>query len=257
MKHNPLPSLIAESFDNMFVVDKRGRMIFFPWGSNKPGYFIKSKSAVEKAKKFYRSSFFICFVALGITISFFHTFWAIICSMVIFLSGWYVTYYLYTSKVTKRLLPAQTSYKDIVLEKLEPEEVEAEEASTNIQTPKQWSNPVPATRNDPFLEIKRLWYRLSPAQLFMIYVFSGIFISIAWSTYQPKGFGENELDYLIGSFVCFLWGLSGFVIVRNMESSEADLWGFLNWKLPMVVIMVGCWTLAVLSLYKFLVMIVR
>ena len=251
MKHNPLLSLIAESFDNMFVVDKHGKTIFFPWGSNKPGYFIKRNSSIDKTKKFYRTSLFICFVSFGIVVSFFHTFWAIIFSMVIFLGGWYFMYYLYTSKVTRQLLPAKTSYKDVVLEKLESEEVEEEENSADIHDPKQWSNPVVVKRHGPFLGIKRFWYRFSPTQLFMLYLFSGIFIAIFWISNQPKGFGENQLDYLVGSFVCFLWGLSGFVIARNMESSKADLWGFLNWKLPMILIMVACWTLAVLSLYKF------
>lgn len=254
MKHNPLHSLIAESFDSMFVIDKRGKMIFFPWGSNKPGYFIKSKSAVEKVKKFYRSSFFVCVVALGIAISFFHDFWGIIGSMVVFLGGWYFAYYLYTSSITKRLLPAKASYKDVVLEKLEPDEVEDEKTSNYLQISKQQSKPVHITRSDPLLGIRRFWYRLSPAQLFMLCLFSGIFISIAWVSYQPKEFGENQLDYLIGSFVCFLWGLSGFIIVRNMESAKTDLWGFLNWKLPMILVMIACWALSALSLYKFVVM---
>ncbi|MEP7136712.1 MAG: hypothetical protein ABI904_17430 [Chloroflexota bacterium] len=255
MKHNPLLSLIAESFDNMFVADKHGKMVFFPWGSNKPGYFIKSKNTVEKVKKFYRLSFFICLTALGITISFFHDFWAIVISMVIFLGGWYLVYSLYTSRVTRNLLPAKTSYKDIVLEKIEPEDVE-DEIVSGTQFHHQWDKPIPQTKNDPFLGIKRFWYRLSPAQLFMLYFFSGIFILITWTSYQPKVFGENQFDYLVGSFAFFLWGLSGFVVARNMESSKADLWGFLNWKLPMILIAVACWALAVLSLYKFAVILV-
>jgi hypothetical protein len=38
----------------MFVVDKRGKLVFFPWGGQKQGYFIKSKSLVAKVKKFHR-----------------------------------------------------------------------------------------------------------------------------------------------------------------------------------------------------------
>ncbi len=255
MNRNPLLSLIAESFDNMFVIDKHGKMILFPWGSNKQGYFIKSKSTIAKAKKFYRWSFFVCFIALGIAISFFHDFWAIISSMVILLGGWYFLYYLYTSRITKHLLPAKTSYKDIILEKLESEEVK-EEISSELQFPKQWNKSISQAKYDPFLGIKRFWYRLSPAQLFMTFFFSGIGISLIWIDYQPKEFGESPADYLVGSFVCFLWGLSGFVVAKNMESSKIDFWGFLNWKLPMILIMIACWALAVLSLYKFVAMMV-
>ena len=87
MHHSPILSLLAESFDHLFIIDKRGEMIFFPWDSNKQGYFIRSKSTVAKAKKFYSASFSICFILLGIAIAFFHDFWAIISSMIFFLGG--------------------------------------------------------------------------------------------------------------------------------------------------------------------------
>jgi len=255
MNHNPLLSLIAESFDHMFVIDKRGKMIFFPWGSNKPGYFIKSKSAVAKAKKFYRISFFISFVALGITISFFHDFWVILGSMVFFLGGWYLVYFLYTSNITKHLLPAKISYKDVVLEKLEPEEVE-EKNSYDTQPISQLSNSRPQIKNDPLLGLKRIWYRLSPSQLFLGYFFLGILVIMIWSTIHPQKLGDSLEDYLIASLVGFLWGLSGFVMVTNMESSKPDLWGFLNWKLPMILLMLVCWVAAAWSLYKFFIMMI-
>jgi hypothetical protein len=255
MMHNPLHYLFAESFESMFVIDKRGKTVFFPWGSSKSGYFVQNKRVEEKIKRFYRSSFFTCFFALGVSISIFHNFWAILGSMVIFLGGWYLAYYLYTSRLIIGLLPAKSSYKDIVLEKLEPEEVE-EAVLPDMQFPQQLNKQVVPRTNDPFIGIKSFWYQLSPAHLFMIYLFTGIAISLVWVRYQPKGLGANQLDYLVWALVCFLWGLSFFVLWKNMETSKAEILRFLSWKLPMILLTIALWTLTVLSLYKFVVMIV-
>jgi len=90
----------------------------------------------------------------------------------------------------------------------------------------------------------------------MGYFSIGVFIILIWSNYRPQKFGESPEDFLVVSFVFFLWGLSGFTMVKNMESLQADLIGFFLWKLPMVLITVGCWIFAVLSLYKFVAMLV-
>lgn len=237
MKNTPLLSILADSFDRMFVVDKSGKMVFFPWGGKKQGYLIKSKSIVAKAKKFYTSSFLVCFVVLIIAMSIFNSFWGIVGSMLFCFGGWYFVYYVYTSKIVKSLPVAKASYKDIVLEKLEPDEAE-EPFQIDIQIPAHWNRPVPQAKSDTFAGIKRIWYRLSPGQLFMASFFIGIFTALIWSSYRPQRL--EDTDYLVGFFVCLLWGFSGFVMTRNLQSSQADLPGFIRWKLPMIVIMVGC-----------------
>jgi hypothetical protein len=254
--HNSFFSIIAESFDHLFVTDKGGKTVFFPWGSaSKQGYYVKSKNLIAKAKKFYKISFYVCFALLIIALSIFEkSFWGIVGSMIVCFGGWYLAYFLYISIIVKSLQPAKASYKEIILSKYESEESENEEL-IETRFPAQWSKPIPRTANDPFSDIKRIWYRLSPDQLFMLYFFVGIGITIFWMNFHPK-FGESPIDFLVVCIVCIFWGLAGFVMAKNMEIEKKDWWNFLNWKLPMIFIAVIFWTLAIASLYKFFVMII-
>lgn len=111
----------------MFVHDKRGKLLFFPWGDSKPGYFIKSKTLVVRIKKFYKTSFFVCIVMFLIGISIFQNFWGFLGSLVVCFGGLYLVHRLYISRIVKSLPIAKVSYKDVVLEKLEPSEAEESE----------------------------------------------------------------------------------------------------------------------------------
>ncbi len=257
--HNPLFSIIAESSDHLFVTDKSGKTLFFPWGSGKQGYYVKSRNLIAKAKKFYKTSFYVCFILLIIALAFFEkSFWGIVGSMVICFGGWYFAYFLYVSITVKSLQPAKASYKEIILAKLEAEASEDDDLEEQPKTrfPEQWSKPHPQITSDPFSSIKRVWYRLSPGQLFILYFFIGIGISMVWANFNQHEFGESPIDFLVACFVCILWGLAGFVVAKKMEIEKKDWWNFLNWKLPMILMAVIFWILAIASLYKFFVMIV-
>ncbi len=257
MKNNPLFSIIAESLDRMFIVDKQGKTIFFPWGGKRQGYYIKNKNVATKIKKLYRVSFYACFVLLIIALSFWgEFFWGIIGSMVICFGGWYFAYFLYVSKIVKSLPPVKASYKELILAKFETEDLDDKDTHPETQFPAHWSNPIPITTNDPLLGVKRIWYRLSPDQLFILYFFTGVGIILVWVNFNQNEFGESPVDYLIACFVCILWGLAGFVNAKNMEIEKRDWWNFLNWKLPMILMTIVFWVLAVISLYKFFVMII-
>ena len=124
MKNTLLRSITEDSLGRMFVYDKRGKLLFFPWGDNKPGYFIKSKSLEASIKKFYRSSFFVCIAMFLIGISIFQNFWGFLGSLIVCFGGLYFVHRLYISRVVKSLPIAKVSYKDVVLEKLEPDDAE-------------------------------------------------------------------------------------------------------------------------------------
>jgi hypothetical protein len=124
MRFNSFLSMVRESFDHIFIIDKRGKMVFFPWGAKKQGYLIKDVSIKSKIKNFYYTSFSISLVVLLVTTSKINTFWAFVGLMIICLGGWYFVYYLYTAKITKSLSIVKESYKEIILEKLEPDDVE-------------------------------------------------------------------------------------------------------------------------------------
>ncbi|MBV6394349.1 MAG: hypothetical protein KPEEDBHJ_03603 [Anaerolineales bacterium] len=255
--HNPFFSIIAESSDHLFVNDKSGKTVFFPWGSaSKQGYYVKNKKLIAKAKKFYKISFYACFALLIISLSIFEkSFWGTVGSMIVCFGGWYLAYFLYISIIVKSLQPAKASYKEIILSKYESEESENEEL-TEIKFPAQWSKPNHQVVNEPFSGIKRIWSRLSPGQLFMLYFFIGSGIVWIWANLNQHEFGESPIDFLVSCSVCILWGLAGFVVAKNMEIEKSDWWNFLNWKLPMIFIAVVFWSLAIASLYKFFVMII-
>lgn len=254
MKNTPLQFVIEEVFDRMFVVDKRGVTVFFPWGDTSQGYLLKSKSLVAKVKKFYISSFFICVVVFVIAASIFHSyFWAIVGSVVISFGCWYLVYFLYVSSFVGSLPVAKASYSEIALEKLESEN-EEEFSQSDVHFPVHWNQTVPQRKWNIIAQIQHIWYRLSPGQIFMICFFIGIFTALIWSTYRPEQ--VVDADYLVGFFVCFIVGYGGFIVTQSMESVKADWYGFIKWKLPFVMTTVGCWSMAAWLLYKFVALIV-
>ncbi len=258
MKNNPLFSILTESSDRMFVTAKSGKTTFFPWGSKKQGYYIKNKNLVAKVKKFYKTSFFVCFVLLIIFLSFFDkNFWGIVGSMVVCFGGWYFAYFLYVSRIVKSLQPAKANYTELILAKYESDDSESEgsEEQTKTQFPAQWSKPISQTNDDPFLGIKRIWYRLSPGQLFVLFFFIGGGIITLSANFIKHEFGESPIDFLIAFVVSVIWGFAGFIVAQNMDGDMKDWWGFLNWKLPMILITVACWGFAAYSLFKFFFMI--
>jgi len=132
VKNKPLQSIMEDSLARMFVYDKRGKLLFFPFGDHKPGYFIKSKSLEARLKKFYKSSFIVCIVMFLIGIAIFRDFWGFLGSLIVCFGGLYFVHRFYISRVAKSLPIAKVSYKDVILEKLEPEE-DAEESE--MQSP--------------------------------------------------------------------------------------------------------------------------
>jgi len=124
MKTTPLQSITEDSLGRMFVYDKQGKLLFFPWGEKKPGYFIKSKSLATRIKKFYKSSFFVCIAMFLIGISIFRDFWGFAGSLIVCFGGLYFVHRLYISRVVTSLPIAKVSYKDVILEKLEPDDAE-------------------------------------------------------------------------------------------------------------------------------------
>ncbi len=253
MKNTPLLSLLADAFDQMFVVDKRGQIVFFPWGEKKQGYLIKNKRVASKVRIFLVASFLICVVTVIIGMSLFHDFWGIIGSMLVCFGGWYLAYYLYTSKIVKSLPVSKAGYTDIVLEKIEPDEME-ELSLSEIQLPMRPNPSTTRSKSQPFIGLKRVYYLLSPSQLFVGYLSIGMIIILIWFNNRPLHW--KYADYLIGFFVCLLWGYAGFVMNQSMVSMRLSWFVFFRWKLPIIVIMVGFWGLAAWLLYKFLVMII-
>jgi hypothetical protein len=252
MKNTLLPSIIDDSLDHMFVMDKRGKMVFFPWGGKKQGYFLKSKSLMTRIKKFYTTSFFVSVVVFLIASSVFRNFWGIIGSMVVCFVGGYLTYYLYVSKIVKSLIVAKASYKEIILERLEPDD-EKEPSQASIQIPTQRNPSTHQNTPDIFAQIEHIWYRLSPGQMFMACFFVSLFAGLFWSMYRPEQW--VSADYLVGFLCCLLVGYGCFIVHQSIGPAKGD-WFALQWKLSMIFIMIVGWSFAAWFLYKFMIVII-
>ncbi|SRR6266540_3669338 len=131
MKNTPLQSILEDSLGHMFVSDKSGKRMFFPWGDKKPGYLIKSKNLEVKIRTYYKRSFFVCLALFVIGASIFQGFWGIIGSLFVCFGGLYFVQQFYLSRIVKSLPIAKAKYKDVVLEKYEPDDTE----ESDLQNP--------------------------------------------------------------------------------------------------------------------------
>lgn len=224
MKNTPFSLIITNSSNRLLVTDKSGRTVFFPWGPNKQGYYIK-KVIASKVIKFYKNSYPICLVLLITTLSLWgNSFWGIVISIALCFGGLYLAHFLYFSRVVKSLSPARASYKELILAKYESDDSDSEDLQEQTETkfPAQWSKPIAQTNNEPFLGVKRIWYRLSPGQLFALFIFLGGGIIMVSANFIKHEFGESPIDFLIAFVVSVLWGFAGFVVVQNMDGDKKD-----------------------------------
>jgi hypothetical protein len=254
MKPFQISSIYGEFFDDMFVTDKHGKAVFFPWGSRKQGYLLKNKDLATKIKEFYFLSLFVYFIILGITISMFYDFWSIVGLFVTCSVGWFIVYYFYIANITKSLSVAQASYKELVLEKLE---TDASEESQHVsQFPTRWNDFTFQPKKNETSPFKRFWARLSPMQLTVISFLVGLSAGAIELSYHPQKYSGPADSWLV-FFPCFFLGLGGFIFTFFGEAPQEGISGFILWKLPMLCVMVVFWLLAFWSLYDFVLAIVK
>jgi hypothetical protein len=254
MKPFKISSIYGVFFDGMFVSDKHGKVIFFPWGSQKQGYLLKNKGLSTKIKEFYFLSLFVYFITLGITISMFYDFWSIVGLFVTCSVGWFIVYYFYIANITKSLSVAQASYKEIVLEKLE---IDASEESKHFsQFPTRWNYSTSQPKKNGISPFKRFGARFSPMQLAVISFLVGLSAGAIELSYHPQKYSGSADSWLV-FFPCFFFGLGGFIFTFFGEAPQEGVLGFILWKLPMLGVMIVFWLLAFWSLYDFVVVIVK
>jgi hypothetical protein len=182
---NRLFSIIAESSDRMFVTEKSGKTVFFPWGTGKQGYYVKKRHFVTKVKEFNKMSSFICIFLLAIALAYFDgNVWGIVGSMVVCFGGWSLVYRLYVSRVVKSLQPAKASYAEIVFAKKEKADSEDDDSDEQGDTwfPAPLYKPVTQSTGTRFLGIKRILAWMSPGQIIIFIFLTGLAIYAIWVT---------------------------------------------------------------------------
>lgn len=253
---NPFLLMIDNLASQMFITDKSGKVVFFPWGAKKEGYYI-NKTIEPSIKKFIKASFLVCFILIIISLPFWKdNLLGIVGTMAICFGGWYFVFYLFVSRIVKSLQPTKANYTELIFERYETEELNGHELEEQNQTefPAQWNEPLPQANRDPFLGVKIFWFSLMPVQHFTLLFFFGCGIFAVYVNNINHRMGERPIDFLISSAVCVICGYGSFIFARNIETSKKD-WGiFINRKLPMVSMTIIFWGLALYSLYKFLFM---
>jgi hypothetical protein len=121
--------------ERMFVVDKHGGTIFFPWGPRKNGYVLDNPNMPQKFAKFYLASYTVYIIstilsilAAGSVVGMFGA--VLICSAL-----WILVNRLYTNRFVKSLPAAKSSYADLILEKITPDEAGAGDDDPSQQQP--------------------------------------------------------------------------------------------------------------------------
>lgn len=247
-------SIIDGSFENSVVTDKNGRVVFFPL-SHKKGYFVDDYDIIHEAKKFYKTSFYVCFVILFACLFFWgHSLIGKIGSFAVCLGGWGIFYYLYITYSLKDLHPSSKTRVDITLELSEPDEILDDDFDHQYQTfsPPQVDTKILKNVNDPFLTIKRLWFGLSYKNLFFLYYLMAFVIAITWISIKDQVITKFPIDELVMSIFFFLLGLASFMGSKKEEIEIRELVKFLLYKAPYILVAIVFWSISIFILFKFL-----
>jgi hypothetical protein len=246
-------SSVVEFFTRrMFIVDKHGRIIFFPWGIRGKGYILKNVAMKEKTANFYTSCVIAYLLGIGFLAGRFQNFLGIIGLLLISGSILLLTWYVYSWNITRYLSITRASYKEIVLDKVTSDSEKFEDKKKNSNTLKISKNYLPPSiKSDPFLRFKAIYYGLSAGQLFADSLFAGLTIGLIWTVFHSQSISGKPEEWLIAFLVAFFFGLSGFFMVSRSETS--GFMEFIFYKLSFGFFMGICWLGALFFLYKFFV----
>jgi hypothetical protein len=250
MKTTQKSSIFGEMFSSMFVLDKHGKLLFFPWGSSKKGYILENKEKSIQIKKFYSLLFLVSTPTLLIISSSVHDFWSLIGLLLVYLLGLLITYYLYTANAIKSLAVTELTYKDAVLENITSGA--SEEVDGNIIYPSHKSFAV-ARKRDPLTGIKRFWYRYLQGYAAIASFLMGFVVAGIAMYFHPKGLSAQSTNSLVVFLTCFFWGLGGFFLTVYGDVPKNPRFISIILKFAVVSVMIVFWSLSLWSLYNFVV----
>jgi hypothetical protein len=245
MKSNSLPGLLVEaSLERMFVADKHGHTFFFPWGTEKNGYVLNDPAVRPNFSKFFLVSATVYFFAFIFSVALSNG-EAVIVAIIIWTALWFLVYRLYILKIVKSLPAAQRSYKEIILEKITPDETEIDDKDLLRPSPGYplHVNYQPGrVKSDALLNLERFYFHISDglkAGLLFLFGFIPIVFVPPANTKANSGRLEENLLLLV-TFFC--WGLSGFILTTKVDWTESGGWR--SRKYGYMVMMIACWAVA-------------
>jgi hypothetical protein len=248
-------SLMEEELGKLFFTDKRGNTLFFPMGRQKSGYYLNDLETKHKIIKFISSMTGIYFLVGAVALALFFKFWLFYIILFFFSLSWFLMYRLYLYDITKSLPIVPEGYAGSIFENSAADDSELdedeEEPEMDYEVPIRPNKRIQPVKYDPYLKIKRLYYRITAGRLALL---SG---SIGFAIYliHPYTFRVQSQNYLQTFWVCLFFGLSGFLLTTSAEISEPGIKWFLRWRLWFILIMVGCWGGALYALIKWIVLV--
>jgi hypothetical protein len=257
MANNPMNSMFEEQLEKLFITDKRGSMLFFPYTSRKKGYYLDDPGTQDKFIKLFSNLMWVYLAVVSILSVLFRRPGLMFIFFLAYPLAYLLIYRIYVSMITRSLERTTKSYSEIILEKLESEALaqeDEEESEMEYPAPVRPKIRIQPVKSDPFLKIKRLYYRLSAGHLAFI---SGS-IAVAILVIHPLKFSDLPQDYFYIFWVCLLFGFSGFIITINADTSESnESWyqKYLQARLMSFLVMVGCWGGALYALVKWFVLV--
>jgi hypothetical protein len=241
-----------------FFTDKHGHIIFFPWGTKRKAFVLDNKETKQRVANFY-TGLAVAFFLIVAMFTNSKSFWLIVIALLLGSLVYLFIWFLYVRIVTANLKLSNESYTEIALEKISADSEKEEALSIEkerYRPPKHGSKPkhtseIERIENDPFLQIKQIYYDLSAGQLFMLsFCISLVIIGAQW-TFHPHVFSGEPEEYLALSLVFFFWGLGFFFMVVRAETS--DFLEFIRWKLLSGILSMALWAAAIFNFYKFFI----
>ena len=105
--------------------------------------------------------------------------------------------------------------------------------------------------------MKTFFSRLSPGQYAIASFLIGFVVVALELTYYPQGYRGLAGDELLVFFPSFFWGLGGCILSIYGETPQKGIVSFILWKLPLVGVMIVFWALSFLSLYNYVVKVLK
>ena len=248
MNLNPFSPVIKKSLESVFISDNHGNTIFFPWGARRKGYILNDQDLQKKFSKFYSVSFTIYFIVLILLIALFHNSAPTIVVIFAWSACFLIVYRLYTNRITESLPLANSSFADIFLDKIGPNEDETEDRSQPLLThPVPINYPAPQPVKVSLLRRLRLFLYPLPSGLWSAILWLiGAAIAVIWHTFHPAQYSGDRVEGLTAFFVTFFIGLG--LLVYGIKGDPLPGRSSNPW--PVVILILG---FSLFFLYTFIV----
>jgi hypothetical protein len=138
---------------------------------------------------------------------------------------------------------------DTALENITPDDDLIGEIYQPQLIPIYKNDPIPERKSDPFLNLKRFYYRIESylSLIFIAIGFGSLFVNEMFHRPQPA---EVHADSLGLFFMFFFWGLAGLVFY--LQGKDSDSSNFNSFALKAWISLIFFWGFAIFILYKIL-----